>query len=638
MNFAQLKRLVLSRLFLCFLAGILNPVPAATSAAPTADDPAGVSVGTDPQAPHLRYTVRLERPTTHLIAVEIRARRADEPHLDFVMPAWSPGRYAIYDFAKNVQDFAATDAEGRLLPWIKLDKQTWRVDSAVAGDEVRVSYRVFANDLSGTFSQLDSSHALLNGASVFMFIAGRLEEPVELALDPPPGWKVYSGLSLSPEERVFRLASYHLLADASFEISPEVQAEQFQEGGKTFRVAIHRYGEDPGETPRLLEGLRQLARAQLAAMPDPGFGQYTFIFHFAPHVEMGDGMEHHNATQVILKGDPAGEALEEALVTASHELYHVWNIKRLRPAPLIPYEYTREQYSRSLWFAEGATTYLSYLFMLRAGLWTRQQFFERLVNEIRVLDYEPGRLVMSAEDSSFHAWFYDRSPQMQQTNFANTTINYYNKGAVISLLLDLEIRARTQGTKSLNDVVIRMYEKFYEAAPAGSPEPRRGYKDADILTAVNEVAGADFGDFFARFVSGTEPLDYAASLARAGLALQIRTSSEAAPTLGILGHQMNGGFRVTAVRTGSAGDLAGLSRGDLIVDVDGVSIEFSELRNHLRIYPPGAEVLIGIVRHGRTHRLPVKLDPPLPDEYEIRELPQADTAQRHIRRTWLGKP
>jgi predicted metalloprotease with PDZ domain len=275
--------------------------------------------------------------------------------------------------------------------------------------------------------------------------------------------------------------------------------------------------------------------------------------------------------------------------------------------------------------------------MLRSGVWTRQQFFERLTNEIRKLEYDPGRYVMSAEDSSFHAWFYDRSPQMQQTNFANTTINYYNKGALIGLLLDLEIRARTRGEKSLDDVVLSLYKRFYQPAGSDSPEPAGGYEDRDILAAVNEVAGTDLTGFFDRYVRGTERLDYSAALGHAGLKLEIRTSADAAPTLGVLGQQTNGGFSIAAVLTGGAADLAGLSRGDLIVDVDGVSIEFSELRNHLRIYPPGAEVPLGIERHGRRERITVKLDPPIADQYSIVELPEANDAQLRLRRGWLGE-
>ena len=257
-------------------------------------------------------------------------------------------------------------------------------------------------------------------------------------------------------------------------------------------------------------------RAHLASMPEPDFSDYTFIFHFAPQVSLGDGMEHLNSTQVIVRGGLTSGALDEALETAAHEFFHLWNVKRLRPAGLGPFDYTKENYSRSLWFAEGVTTYYSYLSLLRAGIWKRGEFLERLAEEIRTFEGEPGRKLMSAESSSFHAWFYDRAPQMQETNFANTTFSYYNKGAMLGMLLDLEIRGRTRGEKSLDDVLRLMYRDFYQAPAESYYGPGRGYSEADILAAVNAVTGSDFRPWFERCIQGTDELPYAEALAQRG--------------------------------------------------------------------------------------------------------------------------
>jgi predicted metalloprotease with PDZ domain len=258
-------------------------------------------------------------------------------------------------------------------------------------------------------------------------------------------------------------------------------------------------------------------------------------------------MEHLNSSQIIVQGELSGTGLAEALETAAHEFFHLWNVKRLRPAGLGPFDYTREQYTRSLWFTEGVTAYYAYLHLLRSGVWSRQQFLEHLAEEIRGLELEPGRLLMSAESSSFHAWFYDRSPQMQETNFANTTISYYNKGAVLGMLLDLEIRARTGGQKSLDDVLLAMYRKFYAPPAADYYGPGQGYKSEDILQAVNAVAGSDFTTFFERYVRGTEPLPYAPTLASAGLQLRVSTSADSAPSLGVLTQRLDRGLEIVAV-------------------------------------------------------------------------------------------
>jgi predicted metalloprotease with PDZ domain len=591
--------------------------------------------GSSPSPLDLEYTLRVSRPTTHLVDVGIAVQRVGAADLDFVMPAWAPGRYAIYDFAKNVQEFSASGADGQPLPWINLDKQTWRVDARKGGGTVKVSYRVFANDLTGSFSQVDSTHANLNGPSIFMYVDGHKPDPLTLKVETPAQWKVISGFSTSTSDRAFRAPNYDVLADTPLEISPDCALEQFQEQGKNILVAVHTRSEDDSEHSQLLEGVKKLVHAEMAVMPPPDFPQYVFIFHFDPEVSLGDGMEHLNSTEIITPGT-VREGSREALETAAHEFFHAWNVKRLRPAALGPFDYTRENYSSSLWFAEGVTSYFGYVFLLRSGLWTHEQFLNRLASEVHDLEKEPGRKLMSAESSSFHAWFYDRSPQMQETNFANATISYYNKGALLGMLLDLETRSRTQGRKSLLDVVRLMYHKFYEAPATTYYGPGRGYEEVDILAALNEVTGSDFAPFFERYVRGTEALPYDATLKLAGLELRAVAGPDAAPSLGVLVQPDNQGARIFAVVPGGAADRAGLSRDDLLIDVDDQALATEDLSVRLKAYPVGAKVPMTVQRHGRRETVTVTLDPPIRNQYSIAPLHSATPEQVAIRDAWFG--
>ena len=594
----------------------------------------GAAEETASPALQLEYHLVLTHPNLHLVTVEITAGKVSGDSLDFVMPAWSPGRYAIYDFAKNVQEFEATGAQGQALAWTDLDKQTWHVDVRRAGGIVKARYRVFANDLNGSFSQFDNTHANLNGPSIFMYIAGRKSDPLTLTVDAPKDWQLISGFSESTSERTFHAPNYDRLVDTPIEASAQTKLAQFQEQGKTIRVAVHAYDEDDTDTSKLLEGLKKIVHAEMALMPAPDFERYTFIFHFAPDISMGDGMEHLNSTQIIVRGS-LSSSLDEALENAAHEFFHLWNVKRLRPAELGPFDYTREVYTPSLWFAEGVTTYVGYLSLLRSGLWTREKFLSRLCDEISALEEEPGRTLMSAESSSFHAWFYDRSPQMQETNFANSTISYYNKGALLGMLLDLEMLSRTQGAKSLLDVLSLLYHKFYETPPATYYGPGHGYNEQDILEAVNEVAGSDFTPFFESYVRGTAPLAYGRALGVAGLALRISVPEGALPRIGITALPDNRGVRVFAVCPGGAADRAGIGRDDLLIAVDNQSLATADLSERLRAYPPGASVLFTVERHGRQEIINVTLEPPIPNSYSIQELPAATPMQTAIRDRWL---
>ena len=588
-----------------------------------------------PRPLQLSYTVRVERPTTHMVGIDIVAQPVESADLEFVLPAWAPGRYAIYNFAKNVQEFSATSAEDRALPWIKVDKQTWRVDAGQAGGRVHVHYEVFANDLTGSFSQVDSEHANLNGPSVFMYIEGHKPDPIVLTVTAPAQWKVISGFSTVATERTFSVPNYDRLVDTPLEISANCAVDSFEEQGKIFEVAVHTYNDDDNDRTQLLAGLKKLVRVEMAAMPPPDFDHYLFIFHFVPDIAMGDGMEHLNSTQIIIQGS-VRESTPEALETAAHEFFHLWNVKRLRPAALGPFDYTRENYTRSLWFAEGITQYYSYLFLLHSGLWTRAQLLDRFANEISTLEGEPGKGLMSAESSSFNAWFFDRSPQMQETNFSNTIISYYNKGALLGMLLDLEIRARTQGRKCLLDVMRRMYQKFYESPSTSYYGPGRGFEEDDVVLALNSTTGSDFSTFFESDVRGTGDLPYQETLALGGLRLRQETPADALPYLGATVQPENRGARIVGIIPGSPADRAGLSRDDLLIDVDDQSLATEDLGTRLKAYLPGAEVLITVERHGRRERITVTLGAKVHRLYSIEPLPSAQQDQVAIREAWLG--
>lgn len=589
----------------------------------------------------LAYRVRIERPTTHLAEIEIDARNVSTPTLDFAIPAWSPGRYAIYDFAKNVQDFEAAGADGRTLPWSQPDKQTWRVEAQRVG-EIRVRYRVFGNDLNGSFSQIDATHANLNGASTYMYVVGHKPDPISLVIEVPAGWKVISGYSLSTDQSNFEAANYDRLIDTPLEISPAVTVDKFTDHGKTFRIAVHDYGTDADERPALIQkltdGVKKIVAVYMSMMPAPDFDHYTFLFHFAPDISMGDGMEHLNSTQIVVGQLLSDGGIDEALLDASHEFFHLWNVKRLRPTALGPFDYAREDYTPSLWFAEGITTYYSYVAMLRAGLWTPDDLYRHLASEVQTLEGEPGRKLMSAESSSFHAWFYDRSSQMQETNFANSTISYYNKGALVGLLLDLEIRARTGGQKSLDDVVRLMYGRFYGATQQTYYLPGRGYEESDILQALNEASGSDFSDFFKRYIQGTDALPYSEIMTKAGLAIKAGVPDGAAPSLGAIAIPAATGLQIADVLPGGAADRAGLSRDDLLVAVDNFSLATASLDDRLKIYPPAAEVPFTVQRHGEREIVTVKLDPPAANQYSIEESPHATAEEVSVRQGWLGQP
>ncbi len=484
----------------------------------------------DPNAYRISYRLWMSQPASHLFDVEIKVERgAGGGAVEFQMPRWSPGRYSVYDFAKNVQEVRASGRCGpaercgsREYPARRVDSQTWSV-SANGSPEIKFTYKVFADDLSGTFSQLDERHANVNGGSVFMYVAGHKQDPVTLQVAAPAGWRVVHGHAKADgAEREWEFANYDLLIDTPAEAGPDWTIDEFKVDGKTYRVVLHAVGGDGGRRADLARDLERIVRAETAMWNGaPDYDAYTFIFHFDQNLPRGDGMEHLNSTQIITRRSLAdARAYDEAVDTAAHEFFHVWNVKRLRPAELGPWDFTRPVATRSLWIAEGVTNYYGRLMQRRAGLWDDARLYVELAAQIGVIENAPGSRHLSAEEASLIAPFTDRAVHYQRTNLAQTTYSYYDKGETLGLTLDLLIRARTGGAKSLDDVLRRMYEEFYVKSPAAGYYLRgRGYTGADFERAVSEVAGASFSQFFEHHVRAPLRPPYEDALAAVGLRL-----------------------------------------------------------------------------------------------------------------------
>lgn len=477
----------------------------------------------------IKYELSMPNPASHLFEVRMEIdTKGKESAIDVQMPRWSPGRYAVYDFAQNVQELKATnfcapteDCEVMSLPVSRIDNQTWR--AATRGvQRVAVSYKVFANNLSGTFSQLDERHANYNGASVFAYVVNHKQDAVSLKINAPAGWKIANGRIERANQTDWRFDNYDILIDTPTEIAPDFTLDEFQEGGKTYRVMVHSFGDEGGKRARLVKDIQQVVRAETSMMGAPDFDSYTFLIHFAPKNESGgDGMEHLTSTQIIETGALGEDGVyEAALDTAAHEFFHVWNVKRIRPVELGPWDFTRPVNTRSLWIAEGLTNYYGTLFERRAGLRTEREMLDTFGRTINYIENAPGNRLISAEEASIVAPFMDRTPHQQNTNLRQSTVSYYIKGEVLGLVLDMTIRRKSGGKRSLDDVMRAMYDEFYLKSPKVTYYLRgRGYTGADFECKVTEAAGADMKDFFDRYVRGAEILPYDEALATVGLRL-----------------------------------------------------------------------------------------------------------------------
>jgi predicted metalloprotease with PDZ domain len=598
-----------------------------------------VGVRAEPQqraaapAPEINYTVSMPRPDTHLLQVEMRVRAAGDAglpaQLDLVMPVWTPGSYLVREFSRHVQDFAARGAAGRELAWRKVNKNTWRVETAGAR-EATVSYAVYANELTVRTNELNDRHAFWNNAALLMYPEGHLSAPSTVRVQPFGNWKIATGLpAVAGQTDTFRAENFDVLYDSPFLVA-NFRVLSFDVRNVPHRIVID--GEGNYDPERVRRDVQKIVETTSRMMGDLPYRDYTFLLMLS--ASGGGGLEHRNSTALIARrfNFRPETSYHDFLSLVAHEYFHVWNVKLLRPDALGPFDYTAENYTRLLWVAEGVTSYYDNLIVRRAGLMTDRDYLRLLANTIRTIQNTPGRLEMSVEEASFDAWIEYYRPD---ENTINSAISYYDKGALVALLLDLEIRRRTAGARSLDDVMRRLYEEFAKR--------NRNYAPEDFQRVAEAVAGSSLEEFFRRYVRGREELDYNAALSTTGLQLLTVAGDAATPQqqrayLGANLRQESDRLTVTNVPAGTPAYDQGLYAADQIVAVEGSRASLTFLNARLEEKRPGDELRLTVFRADELRTLTIKLGGRPEENYRIAPVRQPTPEQTRQYEAWLGAP
>jgi predicted metalloprotease with PDZ domain len=584
----------------------------------------------------LHYELRFERPNTHLLDVSIRATDLEGSTVDFAIPDWAPGSYYLQNYSANIQGFHALGLDGKQLAWRKTDSQTWRIDLAGA-KAVTISYQAFGDTLRNNQAQYNERHAFIGGPSVWMYLVGGKERPVELTIAVPQGWKVATGMERT-SDHTFRATNYDCFADAPLEIS-DFAEKDFQVLGTTYHVIVHDV-EGQKDFSKFTDDMQKFVAAMVPMFSSvtgteqaAPFKDYWFLFHVWPNT--GGGLEHLNSTQIDFSKDwdsqdPApgyGSQYNLKLFVTAHEFFHAWNVKRLRPLPLGPFDYSQMVHTPSLWISEGLTSYYGSLALERAGLITPKQYLDEIAYMITKFEQNPGRSERSIEDTSWDTW-YNGEVVTQVNNLKNTNYSYYDGGQIMGHILDFAIRKKTNNRKSLDDWMRVMYSRY--------ALPKPGFQPEDAVKAASEVAGTDLSSIFSKYIGGKDPIPYEEYFAYAGIAVEKKLDSEK-PWLGISQSKSDDGHvKITGVIPGGAADNAGLDRDDVVIGVDGRTVDAEGFSETISDHKPGDTLRVTVIRLGLVKEIPVTLIASPYPTYTLKPMEHPTQEQQAIYNSWMG--
>jgi predicted metalloprotease with PDZ domain len=585
------------------------------------------------------YTFRIPQPEARRIEVELQVESRGVDSLDVRLPVWTPGSYLVREHQRHIDGLRA-QGDGRDLSAEKIDKHTWRVRPQGART-VRVSYRLHCFELTVRTNHVDETHAFLNPSASAAFVVGRENEACSVRLQLPPGWQTW--VALPVEDGAWKAQDYDELADSPFECGPEDShsSHRFTAQGAQHELVV--WGRGDFDARRVVPDLAKVVDAEAAIFGGlPYTDRYLFILHL--NDKGRGGLEHRRSCALIVPRFSFAQktAYEDFLLLVAHEFFHLWNVKRLRPAAFTPYDWTRENHTRLLWAMEGLTSAYEVLALRRAGLVSAQRFLEIWAERITQLLRTPGRLRASLSQASFDAWIKHYRPD---ESTPNTTVSYYLKGSIVGFLLDLELRRRSGGAKSLDDLVRVLFQKH--GLPPGLPE--EGVEKA----AIELIGDRSLHEWFQRAVHSTQELQLDEALAGVGLKAVVaparspddkggaqkdrdeapESEPRARAWLGATLKEKGGGLEVASVAEGSPAQAAGIGGADEIVAADGFR---SDLKQRLARAQPGQTVRLSLFRMDELLEVPVQLMAAPRDTVTFIPDSRADPEQLAARESWLG--
>lgn len=573
------------------------------------------------------FTVSMEHPANHYYHVELHCTGLSGDAQDFKMPVWMPGYYRIMDYSKDVVNFQAADGAGHPIPWTKTNKNTWRVKTAGAA-QIALSYDVYAFTRFVGNNYLDDQRGYFVGPAMYVYVPGMIDRPATVRFRLPQGWSsVANGLDpVNGDPNLFSAPDFDMLYDCPTLLGRQ---EHFQFEVKGVPHAI--VAEDVPESVdrgKIAADLKKIVEAATTMMGEIPYRHYTFLL-------MGrgaGGVEHLTSAAMLFDGtsltNPDG--YRRWLSFAAHEYFHTYNVKRIRPIALGPFDYDRENFTTMLWESEGFTSYYQDLLVRRAGLSTDRQYFATLTNNISTYENSPGHLFQSAAQSSVDTWLHG-------DNAANTTISYYNKGPAIGAMLDYKIRSETNNRQSLDDVMRALYKEYFK-------QKKRGFTDEEFRAVCERIAGAPLAEIFDDYVATTKPVDYAKYFALAGLKIDTELRGEPGAYLGAEAGNGGRGGRgapgadnphvISRVDYDSPADHAGLSVQDEILAIDGMRVG-NGLADALRSRQAGDRIRILVARDRGTREIEVVLGARMERSFKIQPVENPTPLQSAILRDLL---
>ncbi len=572
--------------------------------------------------PVIHYQVAMPQPETHLFEVTLHLVGYPFPTVDLKFPVWTPGSYLVREYSKHLQDFTAF-ANNQPLNWRKISKNHWHIEIGKVSN-VTIKYRIFANELTVRTNHLDTTHGYFNGAALFFRLPGFDKQPIHVTIVPPRAeWQVTTALALVPgKANTFYADDFDTLVDSPFEIGYH-QLYHFEVLGKPHELAI--WGRGNVQAQQMIADIKKIVEVEAQMFGGLPYERYVFLLHL--FAQAYGGLEHKNSCSLIYHrfGFRDKDKYDRFIQLVAHEFFHLWNVKRIRPKELEVFDYDQENYTSCLWFCEGTTSYYDLLIPLRAGIYDARSFLNNWGKEITKYLTTPGRKVQPLSESSFDAWI---KLYRQEANSNNSQISYYIKGEMVSLLLDLLIRSRHDNKRSLDDVMVKMWQQF------GKDEI--GYTSEQLQEVIESVAGVDLSDFCKRYLDSTEELPFNQYLEPFGLQLVADTQEE--PHLGVKVSSEHGREVIKFVEAGSPAQLAGINAGDELLAIDGIKVTANQLSDRLKDYQPNDTIEIAVFHKDELRIYPVKLNLPRANKYQVQLVENPSTTQKQNFAGWTSTP